>query len=101
MNVVLSLYSNVRVSHVNVNVNTQEPIYYVLRSLCAVAGHSWNMSSEGKLHFHLACSQELGAPCARCFNSVEPPTGCQFRMGSFNTNKILGVVPKREFSEPK
>ncbi len=33
MNVILSLYSNIRVSHVNVNVNSQEPIYYVLRSL--------------------------------------------------------------------
>ena len=40
-------------------------------------------------------------PCTRCFNSVEAPTGCQFRMGSFNTNKILGIVPKREFSVPK
>ena len=33
MNVVLSLYSNIRVSHVN----AQEPIYYVSGSLWAVA----------------------------------------------------------------
>ena len=41
------------------------------------------------------------SPCTRCFDSVEPPTGCQFRMESLNTNKILGIVPKREFSVPK
>ena len=34
MNVVLSLYSNIRVSHVN----AQEPIYYVSGSLCARPG---------------------------------------------------------------
>ena len=68
MNVVLSLCLNVHVAHVNVN--AQEPIYYVLRSLC-----------------------DGGASLNRVFNG---PWGSNwFALGGSSFQFVQGVPPKK------